>query len=108
MSATDISGYSELFFKTADEHIERVEEGLKEVMKAVNPKEVTEEIYRHIHSLKGSSSVMGYNTISDLCSKIDELMHPEEDIYTITDHNIDELMSLVGTLKKDLLEMRTK
>ncbi len=106
MSVSDISGYSELFFKTADEHITQIEEGLREVMHSANPNELTEEIYRHVHSLKGSSSVMGYNAISSICTKLGDILHPDATTYTITEQNFNELTNLMKALKEEMSEIR--
>lgn len=106
MSASDISGYTELFFQTADEHIAKIEEELKEVLSSSNSQEEIEDIYRRVHSLKGSSSVMGYHVISDMCTTIGDLIHPSEGVLTISSANIGEVTNLIGGLKNKLQEVR--
>lgn len=65
MPVSDVSSYRGLFIETATDHIRAINSLL------VNERttESEEEIYRHLHSLKGSASVMGYLDIVELCNK---------------------------------------
>ncbi len=69
MPTPDLSTYNELFFKTADEHLNAIRAQVIKLSGGIN-NEILSEIYRRVHSLKGSSSVMGYSEISDLCSEM--------------------------------------
>lgn len=73
MPNTDISSYNDLFLKSANNHLTEVKKLLSNIQ-IENKKQTFEEIYRHIHSLKGSSSVMGVNTIVTLCDEINSLI----------------------------------
>lgn len=92
-SKTD-SEYSDLFLKTAKEHIQIVEKLLIGYESDLTNHELQKEIYRRIHSLKGSSTIMNHEKIADHCSKILEFLNPEGN-KNVSSNNIASLFSIV-------------
>ncbi|MDO8270091.1 MAG: Hpt domain-containing protein [Candidatus Levybacteria bacterium] len=76
MPTPDISDYNELFLRTAKDHVKALEELVLKLEATGPTPKITEEIFRQAHSLKGSSSVMGFKKITDLCTQIDQTIHP--------------------------------
>lgn len=104
MPQQDISSYNGLFLRSAKDHIDTIENKLLPLLNSLNQNDNTEEIYRRAHSLKGSSSVMGYTEISDICNQIIGLVHPQ-DTEIPNDKSFDTLPDLIDSLKKQIFEI---
>lgn len=65
MPVSDVSSYRGLFIETANEHVNIIDSLLLQKVES----DERDEIFRRLHSLKGSSSVMGYKNIASLCDK---------------------------------------
>lgn len=98
MTPGDISGYNDLFLKTATEHISAIEN----ILSGVTSTENMEELFRQVHSLKGSSEVMGHNDISKTCSEIISCIRPGGNLVTVNGEIVDKLKTLTNDLKNQL------
>lgn len=102
MPAPDITDFTELFFKTASDHVREIEKLLDYIESSPTPTKIIDEIFRHVHSLKGSSSVMGYTQIAEACEKLDVIIHPEKGSFVYTKEASEEISSLIAKIKNDL------
>lgn len=98
MTSADIAGYNDLFLRTATEHISAIEN----LLSGVSSTEKLEELFRQVHSLKGSSEVMGHNEISKTCSEIISYIRPGGDLVTINSEIVEILKKLTNQLKNQL------
>lgn len=106
MSTTDTSDYNALFITTASDHLNAVAKLLQQLPKDGDPGYIASEVFRHIHSLKGSSGVMGYQKISQLCDSIDALIHPDTNTFYIEKERTDEIQNLHTQLQEALDEIK--
>jgi chemotaxis protein histidine kinase CheA len=104
MTPRNIAGYNSLFLKTAKEHIQELERLLFSTTNQPNIKEV----FRHVHSLKGSSQMMGYENIAALCTEIISNIRPKNTIIEANRENIESIEKLVKELKNQIQMMSEK
>lgn len=104
MTSRDISGYTSLFLKTAKEHIASLENMLKSQGKPVD----WDDFFRHVHSLKGSSQMMGFGNISEVCSEIINNIRPQDSIVEVDGELTQILKLLVEKLKKQLRTLESE
>jgi chemotaxis protein histidine kinase CheA len=106
MPTHNISGYESLFLKTAKDHIDVIEKNLKTLTITHDKKVALEEIYRQAHSLKGSSTIMKYDTIAKVCERVIDIVHPQKDIKEIVD--ITPLQGLLQQLQIQIKEIEER
>lgn len=72
------------FILDAKEHISAITKGLIEIEKGSRDEQIINSIFRAAHTLKGNSATMGYEDISSLAHKIenilDEIRHGKKEI----------------------------
>lgn len=92
--------YLDLFKKTAFEHIDQSQEILN--LQSINNNQA-EELFRHFHSLKGSSAIMKYEQISKLCNELLNLIDKTGNTYTVKDGVKLKIIQIAGEIKTLLL-----
>lgn len=103
MTPRDIAGYNTLFLKTAREHIQ----ALESLLSSSSLPDI-KEIFRHVHSLKGSSQMMGYQEITKLCSEIIANIRPQGTILTANKELVTSLSLLVKELENQIKKVSEK
>ncbi len=90
MTDTDLLSYRDLFVTTGLEHIRLIN---AEFSKNANPMDIVDEVYRRIHSLKGSSSIMGFSEISELCSNAGDLLISQKE--HASEENLEKIKQII-------------
>jgi two-component system chemotaxis sensor kinase CheA len=94
MTDTDLLSYRDLFVETGREHIRLINAELANNSKN---EDAVNEVYRRIHSLKGSSSIMGFSDISELCSKAgDLLLNQKEHSSSEELEKVEQIVAVIG------------
>ncbi len=70
----DKSGIIEFFLIEAGEHIQNLNSGLLALEKDSASREVIDELFRAAHTLKGSAAMMGFQGISDIAHKAEDML----------------------------------
>ncbi len=70
----DKSGIIEFFLVEAGEHIQNLNSGLLALEKEPASREVIDELFRAAHTLKGSAAMMGFQGISDVAHKAEDML----------------------------------
>src|SRR5512137_2144616 len=70
----DKSGIIEFFLIEAGEHIQNINAGLLALEKDPTNREVIDELFRAAHTLKGSAAMMGFQGISDVGHKAEDML----------------------------------
>jgi chemosensory pili system protein ChpA (sensor histidine kinase/response regulator) len=70
----DKSGIIEFFLVEAGEHIQNLNSGLLALEKEPTSREVIDELFRAAHTLKGSAAMMGFQGISDVAHKAEDML----------------------------------
>jgi chemosensory pili system protein ChpA (sensor histidine kinase/response regulator) len=70
----DKSGIIEFFLVEAGEHIQNLNSGLLALEKDPASREVLDELFRAAHTLKGSAAMMGFQGISDVAHKAEDML----------------------------------
>ena len=70
----------EIFRTESEEIVERIFEGLSNLEKAPQNPELSADLYRNMHSLKGALRMVGYNNLQNI-------IHHIEDIFDIVKTN---------------------
>lgn len=102
MTDTDLLSYRDLFIETAKEHVQKIN---SELANSSARDEVMDEIYRRIHSLKGSSSIMGFSEISQLCTKAGDLLQNRDKESNIED-NLKIVQEIVNSIQQKIEEIK--
>jgi two-component system chemotaxis sensor kinase CheA len=112
---TDKSKYVDMFVEEAREHLQILNQNLLDLEKKGFNKEYINAAYRIVHTIKGSASVLGIESIADLAHAMEDLFDlfremeekPEDDLLDllfkcldIIENMIQEL-SEIGTIKTD-------
>jgi len=82
----------DIFYTETTENLNKLEEQLLKAQDETNHEELINDIFRIVHSIKGSASIFGYNKISDLSHRL-------ESIFTILRNQktklVDELIDII-------------
>lgn len=70
----DVKQYMELFLTESREHLENLNNSLLNLEKNKDDKAALDEIFRSMHTIKGMAATMGFNTISTLSHRTEDLM----------------------------------
>jgi chemosensory pili system protein ChpA (sensor histidine kinase/response regulator) len=70
----DKSGIIEFFLVEAGEHIQNLNTGLLALEKAPDDRSVIDELFRAAHTLKGSAAMMGFQGVSDVGHKAEDML----------------------------------
>jgi two-component system chemotaxis sensor kinase CheA len=65
--------YWDLFFDEVDTHLENLNHHLNELSLDPKNQRTVQEIFRSVHTIKGMAATIGFNSISKLCHKMEEL-----------------------------------
>jgi chemosensory pili system protein ChpA (sensor histidine kinase/response regulator) len=74
MAPFDKSGIIEFFLIEAGEHIQNLNKGLLSLEKDPTDSTIIDELFRAAHTLKGSAAMMGYQGISDVAHKAEDML----------------------------------
>ena len=72
--ALDKSGIIEFFLIEAGEHIQNLNSGLLALEKTPEDRAVIDELFRAAHTLKGSAAMMGFQGVSDVGHKAEDML----------------------------------
>ncbi len=70
----DKSGIIEFFLVEAGEHLQNLNTGLLALEKDPSSREVIDELFRAAHTLKGSAAMMGFQGVSDVAHKAEDML----------------------------------
>ncbi len=70
----DKSGIIEFFLVEAGEHIQNLNAGLLALEKTPEDRSVIDELFRAAHTLKGSAAMMGFQGVSDVGHKAEDML----------------------------------
>ncbi len=70
----DKSGIIEFFLIEAGEHIQNLNKGLMSLEKDPTDRSMIDELFRAAHTLKGSAAMMGFQGISDVAHKAEDML----------------------------------
>ncbi|RMD49163.1 MAG: response regulator, partial [Ignavibacteria bacterium] len=91
----------ELFVQEGQKYINLIQEGIERLKSNPGDKEARELIYKNSHALKGSSKMMGYEEIGQICEKVERIF---EDLVNRDKKADIELLEAVEKLSENLLE----
>lgn len=74
MAAFDKADIVEFFLIEAGEHIQNLNNGLLALEKDQGDREIIDELFRAAHTLKGSAAMMGFQGISDVAHKAEDML----------------------------------
>jgi chemotaxis protein histidine kinase CheA len=95
MPNDDLSQYKDLYIKTANEYIAKINKSISFLSDPAQLAGAVDELYIAIHSLKGQSNVMGYETAGTLCADVQEKLRIIKET-----KNYDEIESLLEPIEK--------
>jgi len=70
----DKSGIIEFFLVEAGEHLQNLNKGLLSLEKDPNDTTMIDELFRAAHTLKGSAAMMGFQGVSDVAHKAEDML----------------------------------
>ena len=99
----DMSKYKSLFLSDTGEHLNDMEEELVQLEQQPGDKERIHEVFRHLHSIKGMSSSMGYDEMASLAHRLEDLMdyHREHGV-AVKSEEVDFLLRGLDEFRKQL------
>ena len=98
-----VSNYKEVFLSEARDQLDNLNYGLIAMEKEPDKKEHVHQVFRACHTLKGNSAMMGYNDISELSHKMENVLGAIRDEKINVDKEIiDTLFDCIDTLEEGL------
>ncbi len=100
------SQYLQMFFDESAEYIQMLNENILVLEQEPNNKEIINSVFRAAHSLKGMAATMGFDKLTDLTHKIENVLDKvRNDELVINEEMIDYLFAgfdLITTLVEDI------
>lgn len=101
---SDLAQFNKEFFEESAEHVATVEEGLLQIERNPNDRELLNRIFRAAHSIKGVAGMLGFTDIMDFTHKmetlLDKIRHgkivPDKPVVDLLLQATDGLKSLLG------------
>jgi chemotaxis protein histidine kinase CheA len=95
----------QLFIKEGEKYVSGIRSGIQVLRENAADSEGLELIHKNAHALKGSSKMMGYDRIGEVCEKIEHVFEKLIELKKPADSALlDDLESLCEYLFKDSLE----
>ena len=109
----DLSYYKDLYVKTAYDYLEKIKNGISQLLKTPHNKEIVNDIYISIHALKSQSMAMGYSKTAYLCNVIESIFkeikeerkEAEPNLMTLTLNSLEKLSKSVAGIKNENSEI---
>lgn len=98
MVKADVSAYKELFITESKEHLQGLNESLLGLERNPEEREHLNEMFRAAHTLKGMAGTMGYENISELAHKLENILGRGREGERIDKRDIDVLFECIDTL----------
>ena len=100
----DNSVYRELFFEETDDHLQQLNDNVLGLEKNPSDMNLLNEIFRSAHTLKGMAATMGYDVMTNLTHKMENIVELfKEGKVAVTSASISLIFSCLDTLQ-DLVE----
>ncbi|MCD5002861.1 chemotaxis protein CheA [Enterococcus saccharolyticus] len=101
--------YRTLFFEETDDHLQQLNDNVLELENNPNDTSLLNEIFRSAHTLKGMAATMGYDVMTELTHKMENIFEKfKEGTVEVTSSSIslifrclDKLSSLVEDLREE-------
>jgi len=99
----DMSKYKSLFISDTAEHLDALERDLVQLDQAPGDAERINEVFRHMHSIKGMAASMGYDPMARLAHLLEDLMTSKREGGTpLSTGEIDFLLGGMDEFRKQL------
>ncbi|MBW1871683.1 MAG: Hpt domain-containing protein, partial [Deltaproteobacteria bacterium] len=99
----DMSKYKSLFMSDTSDHLDSLERELLQLDQQPENTESINEVFRHLHSIKGMASSMGYEEMAHLAHRLEDLMSFHRDHGpALTKQEVDLLLNGTDELRKQL------
>jgi two-component system chemotaxis sensor kinase CheA len=99
----DMSKYKSLFLSDTGEHLNDLEGELVQLEQRPDDKERIHEVFRHLHSVKGMASSMGYDEMANLAHRLEDLMdYHREHGTAVSPEEVDFLLKGLDEFRKQL------
>ncbi|GBG94908.1 chemotaxis protein, cheA [Ligilactobacillus salitolerans] len=107
--ADDNSVYRDIFFEESEDNLQQLNDNILELENEPENKDLINEIFRAAHTLKGMSATMGYNVMSKLTHKMEDIfdLFKSDKLKVTSDHIslifrcLDKLTELLDGLRDD-------
>jgi two-component system, chemotaxis family, sensor kinase CheA len=108
VAAHDMSEYISVFLLDMEEHLQSLEESLLSMEKLGADKELVSTVFRAAHSLKGSSAAMGFEKVTLLTHRMEDILdkirnhqlHIDQNVMDILFHCLDMLSLMKQSIER--------
>ncbi len=103
----DMSKYKSLFMSDTTEHLDALEADLVQIERDPADKSRINEVFRHMHSIKGMAGSMGYDEMARLAHRLEDMMIPHrEHEKSLAGDEIDVLLRGLDEFRNQLDQIR--
>ena len=88
--------YLDIFLREAEEHLTALQKGLLVLEKEPQDQELVHDLLRNAHTLKGSARMLGYDGISSVAHRMEDILKEVEDGERVVDSGVIDVL-LRGT-----------
>lgn len=109
----NLSYYKNLYVQTAYGYLEKIKNGISQLFKTPHNKEIVNDTYISIHSLKSQSMAMGYEKTAYLCNVIESIFKEfkegkkdaESGLLSLIMNSLEKLSTSVNSIKNENVEI---
>src|SRR6056297_1506220 len=106
---SDNDQYLDMFFAEARDYIQMLNDNILQLEENPENKEVVNSLFRAAHSLKGMAATMGFNTLTELTHKLENMMDKirngeivvDTELIDILFAGIDHIENIVAQIKEN-------
>jgi two-component system chemotaxis sensor kinase CheA len=96
----DLSKYLPIFLNDSQEHLRRMDEHLIQLERRPDDARVIDDLFRSAHSIKGMSTTMGFESLSQIAHSLESVLDPYRSAGRPVDRQaIDVLLQGVARLR---------
>lgn len=104
-----LSYYQDLYAKTAYDYLEKIKNGISQLLKNPHNAEIINDIYISTHSLKSQSLAMGYKQTADLSSAIQDIFEQaKENRMDLSENLLKKVMVCTEKLTANVDNIKTE
>jgi len=103
----DLNQFHQAFFEESLEIVEEMEHALLQFNISTPDKDVINQLFRSIHTIKGNSATFGFNVISEFAHAIETLLgRVRSDQYTLTQEDMNFLLQSTDCLRAMVIDLQ--
>lgn len=108
VNSSDLTAYKGIFLTSAKKHIASLEFNLNLLKTDPETQEIINDLYLHLHSLKGECGVMGFSPIVEKCEQALVFLKNEKTNPSNSQNVINSISGIIDSIKQDIQNIESE